>query len=327
MAYRPLFKLSEPWYTFLRVMNMTTDQMKSFIKAAELLNFTKAAEQLYITQSAISRQIGAMEQELGCQLFTRQNSQIRLTPEGELLYRGLSKIHNDYSILLHALAESSAGMSGELRIGVLDDQTLDPWLGDLLGDFLRDRPKVRISFLRLNNQSINNALREGRIDLAVTIFRGKDILEGANQYVYMLDPMYLAVPRRLMPPEADPEAPETFESLLNTLPLAMIAPETFDSSLTSFAWNVLNNKIIRTEIRFEQDMGSLTNLVTAGLYCTVANGTNLLALYPELVLVSAARFGKIRKGIRWMTSNENPLVSQLVNLIRDAKPSPLADEG
>ena len=305
---------------------MTTDQMKSFIKAAEYLNFTKAAEQLYITQSAISRQIGAIEQELGCQLFTRQNSQIRLTPEGQLLYKGLSKIYNDYSILLHALAESSSGMSGELRIGVLDDQTLDPWLGDLLGDFLRERPKVRLSFQRLDIHSINMGLRDGNIDLAITIFRGKDVLEGANQYVYLLDPMYLAVPRQLMPPEADPAAPETFEQLLNTLPMAMIAPENFESSLTSFAWNVLNNKIVRTEIRFEPDVGSLTNLVTAGLYCTVANGTNTLALYPELVLVPADRFGKIRKGIRWMTNNENPLVSQLVSLIRETVPPPSADE-
>ena len=150
------------------------DQMKSFIKAAEYLNFTKAAEQLFITQSAISRQIGAMEQELSCRLFTRQNSQIRLTAEGKLLYHGLSRIYADYSTLLHTLADSSSGMSGEMRLGILNDQILDPWFGELLSNFSQDRPNVRISLQRLELQKLNAGLSQGDLDIAITLFRGQD---------------------------------------------------------------------------------------------------------------------------------------------------------
>lgn len=301
-------------------MHMTTDQMKSFIKAAEYLNFTKAAEQLFITQSAISRQIGALETELDAKLFIRQNSQIRLTAAGEILYRGLSKIYDDYSILLHSVQNVSSGLMGELRIGILDDQTLEPWLNDLLVRFAQERPHVEISFIRLDLQGINNALAKGDIDLAVTIFRGNDSVEGANQYVYALDQMYLAVPRRLMPPDMDPDAPETFETLLTKLPMTMIAPENFGSTLMSFAWNVLNNKIVRTEIRFETSLQSLQDLVTSGLYCTVANESNLFGQHPDMVLVTAQRFGKIRKGIRWMTNSTNSLVPVIVGLIQETSP-------
>lgn len=301
---------------------MTTDQMRSFITAAEYLNFTKAAEQLFITQSAISRQIGALEAELSTQLFIRQNSQIRLTAAGELLYRGLSKIYDNYTILLHSLQEASSGLTGELRIGVLDDQTIEPWLSELLARFAQERPSVKISFNRLDLQGINSSLQKGDIDLAIIIFRGSESIEGANQYVYAMDQMYLAVHRRLMPEGMDPDAPETFETLLSRLPMTMIAPENFGSALMSFAWNVLNNKILRTEIRFETSLQSLQDLVTSGLYCTVANESNVFGQNPDMVLVTAQRFGKIRKGIRWMTSNTNALVPLVVGLIQEASPCP-----
>lgn len=299
---------------------MTMDQIKSFITAAEYLNFTKAAEQLFITQSAISRQMGALEAELGVQLFIRQNSQLRLTTEGELLYRGLSKIYDDYSILLHSVQDVSSGLSGELRIGIVDDQLLEPWLTKLLNDFMAERPNVRLSFARMDLQGVNNSLKKGEIDIGITLFRGDDLLEGANQYVYAQDQMYLAVPRRLMPPDMDPDDSETFETLLPRLPLAMIAPENFGGSVTSFAWNILNNKIIRSEIRFETNMQSLQDLVTAGMYCTVANESNIFSLYSNLVLVMAHRFGKIRKGVRWMTNNTNALVPMIVGRIQEASP-------
>ena len=327
MAFRvPLSNSPARCYTESGGMHVTTDQMKSFIKAAEYLNFTKAAEQLFITQSAISRQIGAMEQELSCRLFTRQNSQIRLTAEGKLLYHGLSRIYADYSTLLHTLADSSSGMSGELRLGILNDQILDPWFGELLSDFSQDRPNVRISLQRLELQKLNAGLSQGDLDIAITLFRGQDGPEGCEQYVYALDQMYLAVPRRLLSPGADPDAETSFESILATLPMTMIAPESFDSTLTPFAWNVLNNKIIRTEIRFEPDMEHLTDLVTSGLYFTVANESNVLSLYPDLVMVKAHRFGQLRKGIRWMKASENPLVGQFVSLVQTAMPSPLMDD-
>ena len=305
---------------------MTTDQMKSFIKAAEYLNFTKAAEQLFITQSAISRQIGTMEQELNCRLFTRQNSQIRLTAEGKLLYHGLSRIYADYSILLHSLADSRSGMSGELRLGILNDQILDSWLGELLSDLSRDRPDVRVSLQRLELQKLNAGLSQGDLDIAVTLFRGQDGPEDCEEYTYALDQMYLAVPKRLLPPGIDPSSEQAFESILADLPMTMIAPESFDSTLTPFAWNILNNKIIRTEIRFEPDMEHLTDLVTSGLYFTVANESNILSLYPDLVMVKAHRFGQLRKGIRWMRTSENPLDGHFVSLVQSTMPSPLMDD-
>lgn len=62
---------------------MLLKQMKYFISVVECNSFTEAAEQCYISQSAISQQIKALEQELGVDLIKRNNRQFTLTPAGE----------------------------------------------------------------------------------------------------------------------------------------------------------------------------------------------------------------------------------------------------
>ena len=61
---------------------MNTDQLKSFIQVAENLNFARAAEILKITQSAVSRQIHSLEDELGAKLLHRTTRTVTLTPAG-----------------------------------------------------------------------------------------------------------------------------------------------------------------------------------------------------------------------------------------------------
>ena len=61
---------------------MNTQQLESFIQVAVNLNFARAAEILNITQSAVSRQINALETELGTKLLHRSTRTVTLTPAG-----------------------------------------------------------------------------------------------------------------------------------------------------------------------------------------------------------------------------------------------------
>jgi DNA-binding transcriptional LysR family regulator len=63
------------------------DFFKGFEAAARHLSFTKAAEELFLTQSAVSRQIQALEERLGVKLFTRRNRGLALTEPGQQMYR------------------------------------------------------------------------------------------------------------------------------------------------------------------------------------------------------------------------------------------------
>ncbi|HEX7952616.1 MAG TPA: transcriptional regulator GcvA [Burkholderiales bacterium] len=63
------------------------DFFRGFEAAARHLSFTRAAEELFVTQSAISRQIHALEERLGVKLFTRRNRGLELTEAGQHMYR------------------------------------------------------------------------------------------------------------------------------------------------------------------------------------------------------------------------------------------------
>src|ERR1700704_6618197 len=80
------------------------DLVRGFEAAARELSFTRAGAELHITQSAVSRQIKALEDDLGVKLFTRLNRALKLTPEGETLYRTAQSV-------LRQLADATASIT------------------------------------------------------------------------------------------------------------------------------------------------------------------------------------------------------------------------
>src|SRR5687767_15071745 len=63
------------------------DLIRSFVAVGRRMSITLAAEDLYVTQSAVSRQMHALEEMLGVKLLVRGHRSIRFTPEGERLFR------------------------------------------------------------------------------------------------------------------------------------------------------------------------------------------------------------------------------------------------
>ena len=84
------------------------DPLKGFEAAARYGSFTKAAAELFLTQSAISRQIATLEEQLGVRLFRREVRRLTLTPEGELLQGVVRET-------LHRLADVCAGLKAAQR--------------------------------------------------------------------------------------------------------------------------------------------------------------------------------------------------------------------
>ena len=65
---------------------MTIDRLYCFVTAVKHMNFTRAAAELHMAQTAMSRQIAMLENELGCRLFDRSNRTIQLTPAGKCFF-------------------------------------------------------------------------------------------------------------------------------------------------------------------------------------------------------------------------------------------------
>jgi DNA-binding transcriptional LysR family regulator len=136
------------------------DLLKGFESAARNLSFTKAAAELFVTQSAISRQVKALEDQLGVALFRRRHRELRLTEEGQILYKTAGDI---LRLLRDVAGRLSTRLSGMLTVTTTVSFAA-LWLVPRLNDFRRAHPEIEVR-LAANNRIQD--LEHEDIDLAV----------------------------------------------------------------------------------------------------------------------------------------------------------------
>src|SRR3982750_4997337 len=90
------------------------DKLRIFHAAAEAGSFTHAAEKLHLSQSAISRQVSALEQDVGVPLFNRHARGLVLTEQGELLFRTAHDVLMKLETIKSRLTETKDRPSGVL---------------------------------------------------------------------------------------------------------------------------------------------------------------------------------------------------------------------
>src|ERR1700747_2194013 len=95
--------------------DMDWDKLKVFHAAAEAGSFTHAGEQLGLSQSAVSRQVSALEQELSVSLFHRHARGLILTEQGELLFRTAHDVFAKLAMAEAQLSESKDRPKGPLK--------------------------------------------------------------------------------------------------------------------------------------------------------------------------------------------------------------------
>ncbi|HTS54192.1 MAG TPA: transcriptional regulator GcvA [Burkholderiales bacterium] len=140
----------------------TLDFLKGFEAAARHLSFTKAARELFVTQSAVSRQIQSLEQQLGVVLFQRRPKDLVLTEAGETLYRTASEILRQVRDAMERLDASGRPEALTVTCTVAFASL---WLIPRLTAFRQERPgaDVRIaadnSLLDLERQRMDVAIR------------------------------------------------------------------------------------------------------------------------------------------------------------------------
>ena len=79
---------------------MTIAQVKDFLAILEFGGFSAAADEMYISQSSLSKQIKALEAEIGLELFVRSNNKVSLTPAGEIFLKYAQKFNRTYTELM-----------------------------------------------------------------------------------------------------------------------------------------------------------------------------------------------------------------------------------
>jgi DNA-binding transcriptional LysR family regulator len=144
---------------------MDWDKLKVFHAAAEAGSFTHAGEQLGLSQSAVSRQVSALEQELSVSLFHRHARGLILTEQGELLYRTAHDVFMKLESARAKLTDSRERPNGDLKISTTIGIGVH-WLTPRLGEFGELYPDIRITLIT-TDEELDLAMREA--DVAIRL--------------------------------------------------------------------------------------------------------------------------------------------------------------
>ncbi|PAJ78941.1 LysR family transcriptional regulator [Burkholderia ubonensis] len=151
---------------------MELRQLRYFIAVAEEMNITRAAERLHMTQPPLSRQLQAIEDEIGLPLFERGARPLKLTEAGRVFYAQAKRLV-DQADELGPLTRRLAQMSERIVIGFVPS-TLYGALPDVIRAFRETRPDVELSLIEMFTIEQLGALKGGRIDVGFGRLRFDD---------------------------------------------------------------------------------------------------------------------------------------------------------
>ena len=173
--------------------------MQTFVRVAETGSFSAVAEQLQVARSVVTRQVAALERELGVKLITRSTRRLALTTAGAAYLEKCRVILNLVDAAETGLAEEKADLRGLIRLGLPLSFGLQV-LGPALLDFAQQHPHVEL-ILDLSDER-SNLIEEG-LDLSIRVtssLQPGDVVRqlGACRLMTLASPNYLAqhgVPR------------------------------------------------------------------------------------------------------------------------------------
>ena len=141
-------------------------QIRYFQSVVRNNSFSEAAEECHISQSAVSQQIKALEQELGFSLLERHHRKFVLTAAGEHFYKKSLILIADYEQMCSEAAQIARGDEAVLKIGYLRSHN-SPEVHQALEEFAEKYPRIDLQLLYGNHEDLFDLLRTGGADLVL----------------------------------------------------------------------------------------------------------------------------------------------------------------
>lgn len=162
---------------------MRLEQLQAFLAIAEIGSFQAAARKFGVTQSTISRQIQALEEDLGLELLHR-TGQAKLTLAGERLLPRVRKICLEWQSATQEIADLLAGKQPELCIAAIHSLCAY-YLPPVLQKFCHDYPDVQLRVTSLGSDRALKVLKDGLVDLAI-VMNNRFLVAGKEMVVEVL---------------------------------------------------------------------------------------------------------------------------------------------
>lgn len=146
---------------------MELRQLRYFVGIAECGSFSEASRQYHLSQSAISQQIKALEEELKISLFARTSHKVKLTESGLILLPLAKQVLQSVCDCQERMSDINKLLCGELNIGLT--HSLEPYVRRSMIRFMKIYPQVRLNIYYKTIPEMMSMLRAGLLDIAFSI--------------------------------------------------------------------------------------------------------------------------------------------------------------
>ena len=154
---------------------MDWDKLRVFHTVSEAGSFTHAGERLNLTQSSVSRQIRGLEEELGVPLFHRHARGLKLTEQGETLYKTAQEIASKLTTAESLVTDSLERPRGPLRL-TTTVAFGSMWLTERLKDFLEMYPEIEVALI-LREDELNLSMRQADVAIRLAMPQQPDLIQ------------------------------------------------------------------------------------------------------------------------------------------------------
>ncbi len=151
------------------------DKLRVFHAVAEAGSFTRAGETLNLSQSSVSRQIGALEKSLNAPLFHRHARGLKLTETGETLFETAKEVFAKLAMAEAKVSESRDRTNGPLRINTTVAFG-SIWLTARLKDFIETYPQISVTLL-VSEDELDLSMGEADVAIRMTPPRQSDLIQ------------------------------------------------------------------------------------------------------------------------------------------------------
>ena len=251
---------------------MELRQLKYFIEVAKVEHFSNASETLHVAQSALSRQIGLLEKELGVELFERAGRNVKLTPIGRLFMEQAKIALKAMDNATQLIDEFLDPEHGTIRIG-FPSSIASSTLPTIISAFTKEHPDVHFHLRQGSYEFLTKGIKNREIDLA---FIGPVPVNDPDLHAEILFKENFVA----LLPDSHPLA-ETGSISLHLLEKEsfVLFPEGF--ILRKIVVDACHQVGFRPAVPFEgEDLDAIKGLVSAGIGVTVLPETTLYENMP-----------------------------------------------
>ena len=145
---------------------MNTRQIRYAVLLSQTRNFSRLAQKLNIAQSALSKQILSLEQELGVKLFDRSTTPLSLTPAGEAFVRDAHTLLYKEDQLIRSMEQYRTGSAGQLTIGITPFRS-SYLISNMVKETRKAFPGIKICLQESGSDALRKEAAEGKFDFAI----------------------------------------------------------------------------------------------------------------------------------------------------------------